>query len=109
MSEEKSAILVDIDKCIGCSVCVVGCQQSHSVGEKKRIQVNAVGPQRIDGRLKTAYFPLMTEHCIFGQTEAEPDCVAVCPVDALICCDETETIGYLSGKYPSRYQVCKVA
>jgi Fe-S-cluster-containing dehydrogenase component len=105
----KRAILVDMDKCIGCNVCVVGCRQFHPDVDKKRIQVQTIGPQRISGRLTVDYFPQMTEHCIFGPNEPNPECVSVCPVHALTVCDEAVALDSLSDKTTGRYQICKVA
>lgn len=101
-------LLVDLDKCLGCCACEVGCQQWHQASrEKKRIVVRTVGPQRRGEQLITEHFPEMTAHCDLCASVPShgPFCVEVCPVKAIRACDDQEAVALLhSGR---RYQICR--
>lgn len=103
----KKAILVDIDDCIGCYNCVVGCHLSHQTPpDEPMIKVHAIGPETIGGVYKMDFIPLMTEKCDLATSETEPPCVRSCPVGALKWCDEREILSFLGDG--RRYQVCKI-
>ena len=104
----NKAILVDLDDCIGCYACVVGCHMWHEVPEDEtRIKVYSIGPERINGTPKMDFMPLMTEQCELGRYTTEPPCVSSCPVGALKWCDDREMLSFL--RNGGRYQVCKIA
>jgi Fe-S-cluster-containing dehydrogenase component len=107
--EEIGVLLVDLDKCIGCHACEVGCQQWHNAPrDKKRIRVHTIGPHKKGDNLMTVYFPEATNFCDFCASNQDRSlfCVDICPVDALHYCDEKAALSLLSsGK---RYQMCKV-
>ena len=106
----KHAILVDVDKCIGCYTCAVGCHQWHEAdgNTNKMLEVYKVGPVEVDGKMKTDYFVKMTENCEIGKCceTNQPLCVEFCPVNALTYCNQKEMLSLLGGD--GRYQVSAV-
>jgi Fe-S-cluster-containing dehydrogenase component len=101
-------LVVDLDKCIGCCACEVGCQQWHQADrDEKRIRVHTIGPHLQGGKLATIHSPEATGFCDLcaASRDLSPFCVEVCPVRALQSCDEKGLLALLmSGK---RYQICK--
>ena len=101
-------LLVDLDKCLGCCACEVGCQQWHQEPrERKRVVVRTIGPELRGEQLITEHFPEMTEHCdLCAATPSRfPFCVEICPVKAIQSCDDKGAVALLnSGK---RYQICR--
>lgn len=79
-------MVIDLDRCNGCSACVVACQAENNipvVGEKLALQKRSMSWIRIeryfDGEwpnLRIAYLPMLCQHC-----DAAP-CEPVCPVFA---------------------------
>jgi Fe-S-cluster-containing dehydrogenase component len=101
-------LLVDLDKCLGCCACEVGCQQWHNApARKKRVLVRTIGPQKVGDQLVAEHYPEMTAYCDLCASIPSrfPFCVEICPVKALRSCDDREAAALLkSGK---RFQVCK--
>jgi len=101
-------LLVDLDKCLGCCACEVGCQQWHQAPrEKKRVVVQTIGPQKKGDQLFTEHYPEMTAYCDLCASipSGSPFCVEICPVKAIVSCDEAGAPALLeSGK---RYRICK--
>jgi len=102
-------LLVDLDRCIGCHACEVGCQQWHDAPrDKKRLRVHVIGPHKKGGKLMTVYFPEATNFCDFCASNKDGSlfCVDICPVQALHHCDENASLAFLnSGK---RFQISKM-
>jgi Fe-S-cluster-containing dehydrogenase component len=106
-----AAILVDLDKCVGCSACAIACKQKNGLKEgQKFIEVIEIGPEEVDGRLCTEYYPIFNARCPFCTDRTsqglKPFCVTVCPTKALAYCDVTEILGVLSSK--KRSQICRI-
>lgn len=106
------AILVDLDKCIGCYNCVVGCHQWHQLKDERRIELVTLGPERVGGYLKMYFFPRMTDYCDFEgcdpcQKEGIPACVSFCPTRALTVHGIQEALSVLGSG--NRYQFCKLS
>ena len=101
-------LLVDLDKCVGCFACEVGCQQwRQAPPEKKRIIVRTIGPQKKGDQLITEHYPEMTPYCdlCVSIPSHPPFCVEICPVKAILSCDDKGALALLnSGK---RFQICK--
>lgn len=103
-------LLVDLDKCLGCCACEVGCQQWHQApSTDKRVIVRTVDPQKKDDRLIMDHYPEMTAFCDLCVSIPTPGrstfCVEICPVKALESCEEEFSVALLrSGK---RYRICK--
>ncbi|MFC2003173.1 oxidoreductase [Chloroflexota bacterium] len=103
--DELCGIVVDLDVCFGCFACEIACKQENDVPIGNRwIQVVAIGPKRLDGRLQMDFLPVITEGCTLCNHRLkeglEPRCVDNCPVQALkFCRDTTEVLAALrSGK-----------
>lgn len=101
-------LLVDLDKCVGCCACEVGCQQWHQAPlKKKRVIVRTIGPEKKGERLFTKHYPEMTSYCDLcaATLSKSPFCAENCPVGAIRSCDEESASALLnSGK---RFQICK--
>lgn len=85
--KQKAAMLVNLDRCIGCHACSVACKNEHSVplGDF-RMRVRWL--PRPD-RPSLAFLPLFdATACDFGQNRQSvglpPACVANCPTGALV-------------------------
>ncbi len=106
MNRNPFAILVDLDRCVGCCACEVACKQENSSSPGTPwIRVNALGPEVVNGKLRADYVPLILDGCDFCQNRGfQPSCVAHCPTEALqLCSTETMLDGLNSKK---RYQIC---
>ena len=102
-------LLVDLNKCIGCYACEVGCQQWHQAPrDKKRMRVHVLGPHKQGGKLITEYFPEATQFCDFCASNPDRSlfCVDICPVRALEFCDEQGVVARLNNG--GRVQISKV-
>ena len=109
---ELSGIIVDLDLCVGCYACEVACKQENNVPIGTRwIKVVSVGPEKLDGKPRMDFIPVMTEECTLCEhrllQNLEPRCVENCPTEAFrFCNNATEILAApQSGK---RYQVCKL-
>jgi Fe-S-cluster-containing dehydrogenase component len=84
----KKQFLIDVDKCSGCSLCIVACKDEH-VGSSYSpwtgpqpdtghfwIGVQAVERGKIP-RVRMSYLPLMCQHC------ANAPCIKACPEGAI--------------------------
>lgn len=78
-------MVVDLDRCIGCSACVAACYAENNVGvvgEEQVIKGREMAWIRIeryedpDDSTRQIYFPMMCQHC------DNAPCEAVCPVYA---------------------------
>jgi Fe-S-cluster-containing dehydrogenase component len=101
------ALLVDLDKCVGCYSCEVGCQQWHQLPEyQKRIRIIQIGPEKVNGKLRMYFYPQINTDCDLCQQQSEPFCVSNCPVEALVLCDNKDILKkiYESG----RFQICRL-
>jgi molybdopterin-containing oxidoreductase family iron-sulfur binding subunit len=81
----RLAMVVDLDRCIGCWACAVACKVENSVGEGLWWQeVLTVGGTAIDTsagsypHVDKHYEPRNCFHC------AEPPCLPVCPTGAVV-------------------------
>jgi Fe-S-cluster-containing dehydrogenase component len=78
------ALMIDIDRCIGCHACTVVCQEEHNdPREVKRLRVPTVGsghhdiPAGVYPNVWMYFEPRMCQHCV------NPPCIASCPFDAI--------------------------
>ena len=108
---KQYGLLVNLDKCVGCYVCEVGCAEWHNLPpDKKWIRLKTIGPERLNGRLKMEFIPIATEGCTFCKDRLKenlaPFCVATCITQALEFGDDKKILELLSnGK---QYQICKL-
>ena len=107
----RFGLLVDLDRCVGCYACEVGCKEWNNVpGDQKWIKIEQIGPQMLNGKLKMDFFPLVMDGCNFCKSNPEgklgPFCVSVCPTQALRFCETAEISKLLN--MGMRYQICKL-
>ncbi len=80
----RLAMVLDLDRCIGCWACAVACKQENSIGEGLWWQrVATIGGPAID--TSAGVFPDVRKHyqprnCFQC---ANPPCIPVCPTDAI--------------------------
>jgi DMSO reductase iron-sulfur subunit len=89
------AILIDLDKCVGCHSCTVACKQENGI--KPGIfwsKVHQIGPTGTFPDLEMYFLPVLCQHC------ADPECVRVCPTgasakrdDGIVLVDHNQCIG----------------
>ena len=74
---KRNIFVIDLDNCIGCMGCQVGCKMEHNVAlGRGRIHVYQVGPWGEYPDLQTYWLPFQCQHC------DNPICVKVCPTGA---------------------------
>jgi Fe-S-cluster-containing dehydrogenase component len=103
------AILVDLDRCVGCQACEIACKQENNLKEGQNwISVVTIGPEEVGGKLCADYYPVINGGCPFCRQRIsqglEPFCVTVCPTKALEFHDESGVLAALRSK--RRYQIC---
>ncbi len=87
------AVIIDLDRCIGCWACAVACKMKNDLPEGVWwLRVDSLrGSERDDTGenlpdLRTYYMPVI-ERCAYSSAQAArrilPDCVKACPVDAM--------------------------
>ena len=108
---ENRALVVNIDRCIGCYACEVACKQEHGLPEGvKGISVHTLGPYELDGELAMDFLPLATDRCDLCQNRAggskRSACAEVCPTQALSLWRSDRVLHLL--RSGSRTQVCKM-
>ena len=80
---KQLAMVVEVDRCIGCHGCKVACKFEHDIGPgTSRVNTYTMGPVGDFPHL-SMYF--MTVHC---QQCSEPACAAVCPTGACFKSEE---------------------
>ena len=77
------AIITDLNKCVGCMACSVGCKAVNGVDISQQwIKIKRVGPYPIEGGsgqfpdVEMYFLPMQCQHC------SNPECVTVCPTGA---------------------------
>ena len=79
----RYAIVTDLNRCIGCLSCSVACKMENNIPIGSfNIKVDRIGPTpKQEGSrfpdVEMYFLPLMCQHC------EEPQCVLVCPSEAL--------------------------
>ena len=100
-------ILVDLDRCVGCYACEVACDQENGFKPGAPwIRVHTVGPQRVNGKLRMDYIPLISEDCKFPNCGLKPSCVVHCPTKAMKVCSPVSMLDALGSE--GRYHVCTI-
>ncbi len=91
----KPAILINVDRCVGCQTCTVVCKMENDVelGEFWT-KVTQMGPYGEFPNLSMYFLPKLCQHC------EEPSCVDVCPTgasykreDGIVLVDHNKCIG----------------
>jgi molybdopterin-containing oxidoreductase family iron-sulfur binding subunit len=89
------AILIDLDKCIGCHSCTVACQVENGLALGTYwSKVRQIGPVGTFPDLEMYYLPVLCQHC------GSPECTRVCPTgasakreDGIVLVDRDRCIG----------------
>ena len=85
---DKKTFLIDVDRCSGCSLCVIACkdehvENSHSPWTRAQPQtgqfwINVHSMERgRTPRVRMSYLPILCQHC------ENAACIKVCPEDAI--------------------------
>jgi Fe-S-cluster-containing dehydrogenase component len=104
----QQAIVLDLEKCVGCYACEVACKQENSNARGiPWIRLNTIGPERIDGKLRMEYIPRVLDQCTFcAGRNMQPSCVDHCPTKALFVGSTAEILKALASN--RRYQICTI-
>lgn len=100
------AMLVDLDRCVGCWACEVACQQENAAAPNTPwILIKTIGPELVEGKLRMEYVPISSSRCNFCRNRGWPACVDNCPTKALEMHSQPSLLSALSST--KRYQICK--
>jgi Fe-S-cluster-containing dehydrogenase component len=109
--KKQYGVVVDLDRCVGCFACEVACKAENNLALGETwIRVYTLGPEKLDGRQRAEYLPIMLDGCTLCRHRImqglEPFCVQSCPVKALAFGIEKVILEKLaSGK---RFQLTKL-
>jgi len=70
----RLALLIDLERCIGCKSCEAACKQEHGLGPAER-RNRVVWQQGSGPTPELTFLPIMCQHC------ARPACLRACPVN----------------------------
>lgn len=95
MADKRLALVIDLDRCIGCCGCEVACKQENGVAlDVNWNKVVTVGPHGSFPDVEQYFLPTMCQEC-----EA-PQCVKVCPTgasyereDGIVLIDKEKCLG----------------
>ena len=103
MSKKKvtRAIMLDLDRCVGCYACAIACKSRNSLPEGVNyITVASIGPVKENGKMYLEFTLNISEGCNFCG-----ECISTCPTEAIFFCkNEGEIARSLRSK--KRYQLC---
>jgi DMSO reductase iron-sulfur subunit len=91
----QMAIVLDLDKCLGCHACTVACKQENGAPLGNFwSKVLQIGPTGTYPDVELYYLPVLCQHC------EDPKCVKVCPSgasykreDGIVLIDKDKCIG----------------
>ena len=72
--DKRLALLVDLERCIGCKSCEAACKQEHGLGPAEH-RNRVVWQQGSEASPSLSFLPIMCQHC------ARPACLRACPVN----------------------------
>ncbi|MCK5341492.1 MAG: 4Fe-4S dicluster domain-containing protein [Desulfobulbaceae bacterium] len=73
---KQYAMIIDLDRCVGCHTCAVSCRAEWDVPiEYARCRVERLGPHETPFGISHTFYPAHCMHC------DRPACVDACPVD----------------------------
>jgi Fe-S-cluster-containing dehydrogenase component len=102
-------LVANLDRCIGCSACVIACKQEHR-SKNGGIEIFQLGPKTINGIKRMEFIPMATSECTFCKhrisKNLEPLCVYTCPVKSLKLMETSQILGCLA--YDKRHHLCKI-
>lgn len=73
----RYTMVIDLERCVGCSACQIACKLENTVGEDSFLSYHEVVTTGKFPQVSYKYIPTMCNHC------ADAPCVAACPVGAL--------------------------
>ncbi len=76
-TSKQKAVLVDMERCVGCRACEVACQEEHGFSGTGAMVVVRIGPEEVADKLRLNFVPITCRHC------TDPICVRGCPTGAL--------------------------
>ena len=80
----EKALLLDLDRCVGCYACQIACKQANNLPEGiSWIRVVTVGPKKVNGKMSMDFLLKISDECNFCS-----ECIEVCPTEALMSCQE---------------------
>ena len=103
MKRSSRALVLDLDRCVGCYACQLACAQEQGMPDGSGwISVVSVGPTRVRGELRGDFFVEVSPGCKFCGA-----CRNVCATRALAMCrNQGEFLELLgSGR---RVQICRL-
>lgn len=84
-------LLIEYDYCNGCYCCEVACKQELNLPAGQcGIRVVQQGPEIMDGKLNTYWFPLPTDNCnlcehrVRDGQRVKPSCAKHCPAGCIM-------------------------
>lgn len=85
----RFAMVVDLDRCIGCWACAIACKMKNNLQPGVWwLHVDTVGPRPATGDGDAAgrsYYRPVIDRCTYTERQADrglqPDCMKACPVD----------------------------
>jgi anaerobic selenocysteine-containing dehydrogenase/Fe-S-cluster-containing dehydrogenase component len=69
---KRLALLIDLERCIGCKSCEAACKQEHGLGPAER-RNRVVWQQGPEASPSLSFLPIMCQHC------DRPACIRACP------------------------------
>jgi len=94
----KYAMVVDLERCVGCHTCSIACKSAYDVpDESGRSWVRRLGPEKTPHGVAHTFYPGRCCHC------ERPRCVPVCPVDKV-----EKAFSNPSGKGVTRQEVSAI-
>ncbi len=70
-------MIIDLEKCVGCSACQIACKIENTVGENVFYSNHTIVESGTFPNMTYKYIPTMCNQC------ANAPCVAVCPTGAM--------------------------
>lgn len=73
----KYAMAIDLNRCVGCSACVIACKAEWGLeDEKSRCWVKPIGPEETAEGISSTFYTGLCNHC------DKPPCLDECPTGA---------------------------
>lgn len=101
-------MVIDLNKCVGCSECQIACKIENTVGEGQFFSYHETVTKGEFPNVKYRYIPVMCNHC------TDAPCVKVCPVhamqkkDGLTFLDQTKCVGCARCNHACPYKRVKL-